>query len=176
MDRFMVENLRLISASAKVDYELVSDENKARFENIFYSSHNGLDEWLSLARAKEEGENTDPLTLKILIEVLRKLENIENLLESKGQEYGFKNSANAISLGYEGFGFNESCLSSGQLYFAKVRVQGFIKKHIALYFIALDEKTARITRISKSDEKEWAQNVARAEMNAIRANKSKDNG
>lgn len=53
-------------------------------------------------------------------------------------------------------------------------IQGFVKKHIGLYFIALDDKTAKITRLSKSDEKEWAQNVARAELSAIRA--SKDNG
>lgn len=54
----MVEQLRLINASAQVSYELVSEQNKARFESIFASLNNGLDEWLSLARAKDEGENT----------------------------------------------------------------------------------------------------------------------
>ena len=168
----MVEQLRLINASAQVSYELVSEQNKARFESIFASLNNGLDEWLSLARAKDEGENTDPLTL----EVLRKLENIENLLQSKaqGQNLELANSNLAVSLGYEGFAFDEACLKSGELYFAKVLIQGFVKKHIGLYFIALDDKTAKITRLSKSDEKEWAQNVARAELSAIRS--SKDNG
>lgn len=172
----MVEQLRLINASAQVSYELVSEQNKARFESIFASLNNGLDEWLSLARAKDEGENTDPLTLKLLIEVLRKLENIENLLQSKAQRQNLDlaNSNLAVSLGYEGFAFDEACLKSGELYFAKVLIQGFVKKHIGLYFIALDDKTAKITRLSKSDEKEWAQNVARAELSAIRA--SKDNG
>ena len=39
----------------------------------------------------------------------------------------------------------------------------------------INEKTAKITRISKFDEKEWASNVARYEMGAIRAKKQKDN-
>ena len=52
---------------------------------------------------------------------------------------------------------------------------GFVHKNIKLFFEAVDEKTAKITRISKFDEKEWASNVARYEMGAIRAKKQKDN-
>lgn len=175
----MVENeMRLVSARVEISYELVDEQNKEGFENAFANSQSGLDEWLSLARAKDEGENSDPLTLKLLTQVLRKLEYIEELLESKdgAQSYKLANSAIATGIGYEGFGFNDECLKSGEKYFAKVRIQGFVKKHIMVFFKALDEKTAKIERISKIDEKEWAQNVARCEMNAIRASKSKDNG
>ena len=80
----MVENeMRLVSARVEISYELVDEQNKEGFENAFANSQSGLDEWLSLARAKDEGENSDPLTLKLLTQVLRKLEYIEELLESK---------------------------------------------------------------------------------------------
>lgn len=167
----MGELMRLVSAELKVSFEL----DNGSFESEFSSSHNGLDEWMSMLRAKEGGENTDPLTLKVLTEVLRKLENIENMLSDEKSSNTLANSAVADKIGYEGFGFALPCLEAGKSYFARVVIKGFVSKNIKLFFEAVDEKTAKITRISKFDEKEWASNVARYEMGAIRAKKQKDN-
>ena len=119
-------------------------------------------------------QNTDPLTLKILTEVLRKLDNIENMLSQKCEETPLANKKIANKLGYEGFCFDEDCLEVGKNYFGRVRIHGFVHKEIKLFFNAIDSKTAKISRISKFDEKEWASNVARYEMGAIRAMKKKD--
>lgn len=165
-----MSEIRLIDAELSVEFE----ESKDEFEVEFSSSHNGLDEWMSVLRAKEEGDNTDPLTLKILTEVLRKLDHIEKMLSGDAGAKSLANKKMASKLGYEGFAFDEECLESGKNYFARVQIHGFVHKQIKLYFTAIDGKTARISRISKFDEKEWASNVARYEMGAIRAMKKKD--
>lgn len=167
----LMNEMRFVSAELKVSFCL----DDGSFESEFSSSHNGLDEWMSVLKAKEGGENTDPLTLKVLTEVLRKLENIENILSGKGNSANLGKQENANKIGYEGFGFENACLETGKKYFARVMIGGFVHKNIKLFFEAVDEKTAKITRISKFDEKEWASNVARYEMGAIRAKKQKDN-
>lgn len=164
-----MSDFRLVSAQLFVEFEPYDE----RFEAEFSSSHNGLDEWLSLLKAKESGENTDPLTLKLLTEILRKLENIENMLSKQDEARHLANTKTASKIGYEGFCFDEDCLKSGGLYFASVRIEGFVRKNIKLFFRALDGRLAKIERISKFDEKEWAQNVARCEMSQIRQNKRK---
>lgn len=168
-----MSDFRLVSAQLFVEFELYDE----RFEALFSSSHNGLDEWLSLLKAKESGENTDPLTLKLLTEILRKLENIENMLERQNSTNALNehlaNTKTASKIGYEGFCFDEDCLKSGELYFASVRIKGFVRKNIKLFFRAKSKRLAKIERISKFDEKEWAQNVARCEMSQIRQTKHK---
>lgn len=165
-----MSDFRVIKAELSVEFE----EARSDFELEFQNSHNGLDEWMSMLRAKEEGQNTDPLTLKILTEVLRKLDNIENKLNGNEGLSALANHKIATKLGYEGFGFDEDCLEVGKNYFARVRIHGFVHKEIKLFFTAIDAQTAKITRISKFDEKEWASNVARYEMGAIRAMKKKE--
>lgn len=167
----LMSEMRLVNAELKVSFCL----DDGSFESEFSSSHNGLDEWMSMLKAKEAGDNTDPLTLKVLTEVLRKLENIENMLSGEGSSVNLGHKENANKIGYEGFAFENACLEPKKSYFANVVIGGFVHKNIKLFFEAVDEKTAKITRISKFDEKQWASNVARYEMGAIRAKKQKDN-
>lgn len=165
-----MSEFRVVNAELSVEFE----KNNGAFEAEFSSSHNGLDEFMSLLLAKEKGDNTDPLTIKILTEVLRKLDRIEGILSGKDGHKTLECTQKANKIGYEGFVFENACLQSGQEYFARVNIVGFVHKDIKLFFSALDEKTAKITRISKIDEKEWASNVARYEIGAIRANKKRD--
>ena len=165
-----MNEFRVVKALLSVEFE----ENNPSFETEFSASHNGLDEFMSLLVAKEKGDNTDLLTIKLLTEVLRKLEHIENLLSDNAPQKLLKYHANASKFGYEGFIFDEDCLQEGFEYFARVQIKGFVHKEIRLFFKALDSKTAKITRISKLDEKEWASNVARCEIGAIRASKKRD--
>lgn len=162
--------MRFVTAELKVEFQAYDE----RFEAEFSSSHNGLDEWMSLLKAKEAGQNTDPLTLKLLTEVLRKLENIENILSGQSEQEALINYKKASKISYEGFCFDEECLEVGKSYFARVSIKGFVRKSIKLFFKAIDEKTALIERISKSDENEWASNVARCELGAIRARKKEN--
>lgn len=165
-----MNEFRVVYALLDVEFSK-ADES---FESEFCASHNGLDEFMSLLVAKEKGDNTDLLTIKLLTEVLRKLENIEDLLTAKSPQRLLENEKKASKIGYEGFIFDEECLEVGIEYFARVKIKGFVHKEIRLFFTALDSKTAKITRISKIDEKEWASNVARYEMSAIRASKKRD--
>ena len=86
-----MSQMRFVSAQLKVSFCL----DDGSFESEFSSSHNGLDEWMSMLKAKEGGENTDPLTLKVLTEVLRKLENIENMPNGKDSLANIHNKKNA---------------------------------------------------------------------------------
>ncbi len=165
-----MNEFRVVEALLSVEFEEASSD----FETEFSASHNGLDEFMSLLVAKEKSDNTDLLTIKLLTEVLRKLEHIENLLSNKAPQKLLKYQANASKFGYEGFIFDDECLKENCEYFARVQIKGFVHKEIKLFFKALNSKTAKITRISKLDEKEWASNVARCEIGAIRANKKKD--
>ncbi|RAZ51904.1 hypothetical protein [Campylobacter hyointestinalis] len=165
-------DFRLIASQISVEFE---EDDGDKFELEFSSSRANIEEWLSLAKARGEAENSDPLTLKLLVQLYKKVDELSNLIKNeKSPQIPLKYYEITSLIGFEGFEFKNECLKPGKIYFARVSLPLFIKRSILLYFEALDTKTAKIIKVSTSDEKEWSMYVAQSERLEIR--KQKRNG
>ncbi|RAZ46426.1 hypothetical protein [Campylobacter hyointestinalis] len=165
-------DFRLIASQILVEFE---EDDGDKFELEFSSSRANIEEWLSLAKARGEAENSDPLTLKLLVQLYKKVDELSNLIKNeKSPQIPLKYHEITSLIGFEGFEFKNECLKPGKIYFARVSLPLFIKRSILLYFEALDTKTAKIIKVSTSDEKEWSMYVAQSERLEIR--KQKRNG
>lgn len=164
-------DFRLIKSSIKVDFELNKD---GKFDAEFNSSRSSIEEWLSFEKAKYGGEDNE-LTLKLLVEIFKKLDELTEILNDKnGSKLKLENSAVADFIGYEGFKFKQNILQTDKEYFAKLHLPLLAHQKINIFFKAIDEQTARITQITANDEKTWSHFVAGSEMLLIR--KAKTNG
>ncbi len=165
-------DFRLIDSKVAVSFE---EDVDFKFELEFNESRSNIDEWLSHEKARGESENSDPLTLKLLVELYKKVDELSNLIKNeKTPPKPLKHMKITDKIGFEGFSFDEDCLEKDVIYFAKISLPLFIKREILLYFKAVDCKTAKIVRIARSDEKEWSSYVSESERLEIRKQKGNE--
>lgn len=160
---------RLIDASLQIEFE---ENEEGKFDSEFGISGNDIDEWVSFQKAKNSSDFTDPLTLKLIVGLYKKLDEIEKIL-LKSEELHLKYDKNISKIGYEGFKFKDKCLIKGQKYFGKLTLPFYVKKVVPIVFEAIDDETAKIDKILAKDEKEWSHFVAQSELLGIR--KAKEN-
>lgn len=156
-------DFRLFETKFELEFEL----SDPKFELEFNASVNAFQDWLSFQKAKDN--ISDPLILELLLGLHQKIDDLTNLIKSgQDSQNKLKFVKFASKIGYEGFGFDEDCLEVGKEYFARICVDSFFVKKVCVYFEAVDSKTAKITKINPSSEKQWSHFVARSEMLGIR--------
>lgn len=162
-------DFRLINGQIHLEYEECIDD---RFELEFSNSRASIDEWLSLAKAKGETDDSDPFTIKILVELHKKIDELTNYIKNnRPDRLELKYKGHTIKIGFDGFRIDKPNLKEGKKYYARISMPLFIKRDILVFFEALDKDTAIIKRISRSDEKDWSSYIAESDRLEIRKQK-----
>lgn len=170
-------SVRLVPAPISLEYSKISD-NKEIFEKE-YQQLSGIDEdpisqWLKLAKARGETAETDDVLLNLIVELHRKIDNLEMILKNqKPKRISLTNKAEIKSIGHDHFKLESSELEVGQDYYARVAIPVHPKRDVAIYFKALDSSLAEITKIHEGDSKEWSSYLTARERILIREAKEK---
>ncbi|WP_086253127.1 hypothetical protein [Campylobacter sp. P091] len=165
-------DFRLISSRVEIEFEPDMD---GAHESEFNQGRSNIDEWLSIEMARGEGENSDPLTIKLLVELYKKVEELSNIIKNQHTPpKPLKFCLVTSKIGYEGFEFDTDCLEIGTSYFARVNLPLFIKREVMVYFKAITPKCAKILKISRGNEREWNAFVAESERLEIRKVKNSE--
>ena len=165
-------DFRLINGRVEIGFE--SDE-EYKYEAEFNQSRSNIDEWLSHEKVRGESENSDPLTIKLLVELYKKVDELSNIIKNQHTPpKPLKFTQLTSKIGYEGFEFDNECLEVGGIYFARVNLQLFIKREVLIYFKALTPKCAKILKLSRGNEKEWNAFVAESDRLEIRKAKNSE--
>lgn len=165
-------DFRLIYGRVEIAFE---PDDEYVYEVEFNQSRSNIDEWLSHEKVRGEGENSDPLTLKLLVELYKKVDELSNIIKNqhtppKPLKFNFTTS----KIGYEGFEFDNECLEVGVTYYARVNLPLFIRREVLMYFKAVTPKCAKILKISRGNEREWNAFVAESERLEIRKAKNSE--
>ncbi len=165
-------SIRLVDAPIALKYSLLSD-NKERFEREYNqlseSDDDPIGQWLKLAKARGEMAETDPVLLNLLIELHRKVDNLERLIkEEEPERIELSSSADIESIGYGYFQMKNACFQKGQSYYGRIEMPVHPKRDIGVFFSADDERLARITKMHARDEKEWGSYLTARERVLIR--------
>lgn len=165
-------DFRLISSRVEIEFEPDMD---GTHESEFNQSRSNIDEWLSIEMVRGEGENSDPLTIKLLVELYKKVEELSNIIKNQHTPpKSLKFCLDTSKIGYEGFEFDKDCLEVGTSYFARVNLPLFIKREVMVYFKAITPNCAKILKISRGNEREWNAFVAESERLEIRKVKNNE--
>lgn len=126
------------------------------FHKIDESSEDPISNWLKTARAKGDTQDTDPVLLNLMVELHRKVDAIEKFLRNEEPErLSLASKAEIESIGFEHFKLSEDVLEKGVEYYGRVTMPVHPKRDLALFFTAIDNSLAKITKIHKRDENEW---------------------
>jgi len=166
------EKIRLIPAPLEISYN-IADKNADAYEREYHllseSDDDPIGQWLKIAKAKGETKESDPILLNLLVELHRKVDQLTQLVKNETPErIELPHSTEIESIGFEHFQLKDPRFKAGVLYYGRIEMPIFPKRDVPVWFVALDEKVAKIERIHDRDEKEWNSYVVARERVMIR--------
>jgi len=170
-------NVRLVPAPISIHFSRV-DLDPELFEREYHklseSDDDPISQWLKLAKARGETSESDPVLLNLMVELHRKMDNLEMLIKNeKPKRVSLVSEAQIESIGFEHFKLKDELLEDGAEYYGRVEMPVHPKRDVAIYFKAIDNSLAEITRIHDRDEKEWSAYMTARERVLIREAKEK---
>ncbi len=165
-------SVRLVKAPIEIAFSEVDTDKEAylrEYQQLSESDDDPINQWLKLARAKGDTSDTDPVLLNLMVELYRKVDNLERFLKNEEPKRASLTHDVAIeSIGFEHFKLTEGVLQEGVEYYGRVVMPVHPKRDVGIFFTALDDSLAKITKMHERDEKEWSAYLTARERVLIR--------
>jgi hypothetical protein len=165
-------SVRLIPAPIDLGFSPVAADPEA-FEREYHQLSEADDDpisaWLKRAKAKGETAESDPVLLNLMVELHRKIDNLERLIKNEEPPRLKLSETEMIeSIGFHHFKLKTPSFKPGMRYYGRVEMPVHPKRDVGIFFSAEDEHLARIEKIHERDEKEWAAYLTARERVLIR--------
>ena len=109
------------------------------------------------------------MILTLLVELHRKFDELNAYIKNeKFIKLELAQSSVLDGINFENFRIKEAKFKEGARYYGRIFMPIFPKRDVAIFFEALDEKTAKIMRINESDESDYNGYVTARERAMIR--------
>lgn len=167
-----MSDVRLIPAPISIVFSQSSLEDNP-FERE-YQALSGVDDdpigqWLKLARAKGDTQETDKVLLQLMIEMHRKIDHLEKLIKHETpQRVSLAEETMIKSIGFDIFELEDDVLAVGQLYYGRLNMPVYPQREVAIFFEAINSHQGQIRRIHDRDQIEWNAYVTARERIMIR--------
>ena len=168
---------RLVPAPISIVFS-EADLNKAEYEREYQqlseSDDDPISQWLKLAKARGETAESDPVLLNLMVELHRKIDALEMFLKNETpKRLSLTIEAHIKAIGFEHFELEEPLLQEEKEYYGRIAMPVHPKRDIGIFFKALSDTLAQITKMHERDEKEWAAYLTARERILIRETKEK---
>jgi len=174
-----IDDIRLIPAPIEIEFAIASTLPEAyerEYHSLSESDDDPIGQWLKLAKARGETQDTDPVLLNLIIELHRKIDNLEAYIKNETpKRVALPSHTQIESIGFEHFKIKEELFEPKTLYYGRVAMPVHPKRDVAIFFEALTPNLAHITRMHDRDIKEWNSYVAARERVLIREMREKRN-
>ena len=171
------EDIRLIPAPIEIDFAPFDTDEEGyerEYHSLSESDDDPIGQWLKLAKARGETSETDTVLLNLIVELHRKVDNLEALLKNETpKRIALPNKAQIESIGFEHFKIKEPLFETGKRHYGRLAMPVHPKRDVAIYFEALSPQLAKIVRMHERDIKEWNSYVAARERVLIREMREK---
>lgn len=161
---------RLVQAPISIVYDIASDEMYEReYHTLSEADDDAIGQWLKLAKARGETSESDPISLKLLIELHRKIDNLERLIKNETpSRVSLSSQAEIESIGFGYFKLADDVLDASTRYYGRITMPTYPQREIGVFFVAVDSSLAKLEKIHDRDEKEWGAYVTARERVMIR--------
>lgn len=171
--------MRYINAPLKIEFDvdIGSKEHKREYDSLSSSDDDSISEWLRLAKARGNTEDSDQVLLTLIVELHRKMDDMNAYI--RGERATFlaltcKSDIEAIN--YDHFKINEDVLSKDESYYGRILMPFFPKREVPMYFKAIGKNEAKIVLIHERDQIDWNAYMMARERVMIRELKAKKDG
>lgn len=161
---------RLVKAPISLVYDVANNDlHEREYHTLSEADDDAIGQWLKLAKARGETSESDPIALKLLVELHRKIDNLERLIKNeKPSRVALSSCANIDSIGFGYFKLEDESLEQGTKYYGRITMPTYPQREIGVFFISIDSSLAKIEKIHDRDEKEWGAYVTARERVMIR--------
>jgi len=165
-------SIRLVAAPIEISFDIAQmkqEEFEREYHQLSESDDDPIGQWLKMAKARGETAESDPVLLKLMIELHRKIDNLEQLIKNeKPKRVTLVNHEMIESIGFENFKLKNSSLEPQQIYYGRIEMPVYPKRDIGIFFKAEDKSLAKIVKMHDRDIKEWGAYVTARERVMIR--------
>jgi hypothetical protein len=165
-------SVRLVPAPIDLVYDPAAADPEGferEYHRLSESDDDPISQWLKRAKAKGETAESDPVLLNLMVELHRKIDNLERLIKNEEPHRVFLHREAMIeSIGFSHFQLKEAALQAGECYYGRVEMPVHPRRDIGIFFVAESDRLARIEKIHERDEKEWAAYMTARERVMIR--------
>jgi hypothetical protein len=166
-------DVRFVPASLDIVYEEVLDSNrtifKDEYDRLSEYENDDMKEWVKKLKAKGQLEDTDKILLTLLVELHKKVDNLEALLKQKeNNTLKLQHNSKIVGINFDyiqtdGYDFLENTL-----YYAKIFLPVFPKREIPIYINGITKHIGKIHLISQKNIEDWNALVMTKEREQIR--------
>ena len=165
-------SIRLIAAPIAISFDVASN-NKEQYEREYQqlseSDDDPISQWLKMAKARGETAESDPVMLKLMIELHRKIDNLEQLIKNeKPIRLELATHEMIESVGFENFKLKHASFEAGQVYYGRIEMPVYPKRDVGIFFRAEDASLAKIIKMHDRDIKDWGAYLTARERVMIR--------
>lgn len=165
-------SVRLVKAPISLSYSKTStnDETYEReFQRLSGADDDAIGQWLKLAKAKGETQDTDKILLELVVELHRKIDSLERVIKDEQPDrIGLHENAMIDSIGFEYISFSQNILERKGYYYGRIMMPVYPKREVPIFFEAIDTTKAKIIRIHDRDQNDWNAYVTARERIHIR--------
>jgi len=165
-------SVRLVPAPIDLVYDLAAGDPEAyerEYHRLSEADDDPISQWLKRAKAKGETAESDPVLLNLMVELHRKIDDLERLIKNEEpSRVALPSEAMIESIGFSHFRLKEAVLTPGERYYGRVDMPVHPRRDVGIYFVAESDRLAHIEKIHDRDEKEWAAYMTARERVMIR--------
>ena len=169
--------MRMVEAPLSLVFDILEEDEagfKREYQQLSESDDDPIAQWLKLAKAKGETAESDPVLLNLLVELHRKVDNLERLIKNeKPKRITLRYAKNIAKIGFEHFALDTPALEPKRRYYGRIEMPVYPKRDVPVIFVALSETLAKIEQMHERDEKEWASYLTARERVLIRQMRAK---
>lgn len=152
-------NIRLVSAPISIVFSPASEDEEGflrEYHKLSQTDDDAISQWIKLAKARGDTSESDPILLNLMVELHRKIDNVERLIKNeKPVRIDLSNSADIESIGYHHFKVKGDLFSEGTEYYGRIEMPLYPKRDVGVFFRALDSNLVEIVKMHDRDEREW---------------------
>lgn len=170
-------SIRLIPAPLNITFSEVSQNSELyerEFQQLSAADDDAIGQWIKLAKAKGDTQETDKVLLQLIVELHRKIDNLERLIkEEEAERLELSYQSDIQSIGFEHFELKEPLFETSKKYYGRIMMPVYPKRDVPLFFEAISTTQAQILKMHDRDITEWNAYVTARERIMIRQMKEK---
>ncbi len=171
--------MRYINAPLKIEFDVDnnSKEFKREYDSLSSTDDDSIGEWLRLAKARGNTDESDQVLLTLIVELHRKIDEMNDFIQGKKQTLiKLTKSTEIDAINYEHFRLKKDVLEVDYEYYGRIEMPFFPKRQVPIYFKAISKNEAKIVLLHERDETDWNAYVVARERVMIREMRANKNG
>ncbi|RAX58018.1 hypothetical protein CCZ01_04195 [Helicobacter monodelphidis] len=139
-----------------------------------YSSLSNMDtdplgQYMKIAKSRGETKESDELTLKLLVALHYKIDELKRIMTNETREYlELQCKENVQALGHGVVIMPKVLFEVGAIYYARIDLPVFPQRIVPLFLEAVTREVAKVKKMHERDERDWDGYITSRERAIIR--------